>query len=196
MKKARRTKKTKSRLLYYFISALLLFTAATVSSFLFFKPKLAVKSPFIENIEPQSIEQSSDDKVINSLRLYESRKEDLSDYDELKRGSFLVIAEDTIKKHMGQYKVKLLDLYMDKHGIIYADFSGELRKGFKGDVAREYEIIAGLYDRISADVPNFRSLKILIDGKETESFGGHIDISKPIGDYIKGVSQRKTNRYF
>jgi hypothetical protein len=45
-------------------------------------------------------------------------------------------------------------------------------------------VIARLYKGIKFKVPGFTALKILINGKETESFGGHIDISRPIGEEI------------
>ncbi len=75
---------------------------------------------------------------------------------------------------------------MDKEGIIYIDLSNGLRKNFKGDAYEEFSIIAGLYKSIKTTIPDFTALKILIEGREAESFGGHIDISKPIGGEIAG----------
>ena len=80
---------------------------------------------------------------------------------------------------------------MDKNSDIYVDFSDELRKNFNGDASEERQIIAGLYKSIKANVPDFESLRILINGKEAESFGGHIDISVPIGDAIEKLSGEK-----
>jgi hypothetical protein len=73
---------------------------------------------------------------------------------------------------------------MDKDGIIYIDFGDELKKNFRGDALEELNIIGGLYKGIKSAVPGFNALKILIEGRETESFGGHIDISRPIGEEI------------
>ncbi len=190
MRKTRRTKKTKKYFRYYLFTCLLVYITVAVSSYFYLKPKLAFKVPFIENIESQQTEAKQDKEEVNPLRLYRSRLNNIS------ANKDLINAEDAIKKYLKPLKIKLLDLYMDKKGTIYADFSGELRKNFKGDASEEYRIIADLYRKIKITVPAFRSLKILIDGKEAESFGGHIDISKPIGEKIEGVIQRKTYRYF
>ena len=121
-----------------------------------------------------------------SLRLYgdSGRKQDDQDSAVLRKDTLLVVAEDIIRKYVKPYSVRLLDLYMDKEGVIYIDFGGELIKNFKGDALEELRIIAGLYRGIKSTVPGFTALKILIEGRETESFGGHIDISKPIGGEI------------
>lgn len=196
MKRARRTRKTKSYFWHYLLVTALVFITSTTASYLYFKPRLAFKVPFIENIESQQLGTKSNEGEENFLRLYKSRREGLFDNDELRRGTLLVTAEDIIREYMEPRGVKLLDLYMDKYGTIYADFSSELRKNFNGDAFDEYQIIADLYKRMRINAPNFNSLKILINGKEVESFGGHIDISKPIGEKIEGVIQRETNRYF
>src|SRR4030067_927970 len=49
----------------------------------------------------------------------------------------------------------------------------------------------GLYKSIKEKVPDFKSLRILINGKEAESFGGHIDISGPMGEAIEKLSGEK-----
>ncbi|MEF9437441.1 MAG: hypothetical protein L0922_01325 [Candidatus Mariimomonas ferrooxydans] len=196
MKKAQRTKKTKSYFWYYLLAAVLIFSTSITASYLYLKPKLAFKAPFIENIESQRLDTKTDEGEENSLRLYESKRKDSSFNDELRRSALLVTAEDVIRKYMEPRSVKLLDLYMDKTGTIYADFSSELRKNFNGDAFDEYQIIADLYKRLRLNVPYFRALKILIDGKEAESLGGHIDISKPIGEKIEDITKRETNRYF
>lgn len=196
MKRVRQTKKTKRYFWHYLLVMVLMFIISSTSSYFYFKPRFAFKVPFIENIEPQRLGTESNEGERDSLRLYKSRREGLSGNDKLIRGTLLVTAEDIIRRYMEPRGVKLLDLYVDKDGTIYADFSRELRKNFNGDAFDEYQIIADLYKRMRINVLNFNSLKILIDGKEAESFGGHINISKPIGGKIEGLTQRKTNRYF
>jgi hypothetical protein len=159
------------------------------------QPLLAFKSSFIENIERASGKEPDDIKD-TAKRLYASGSGNVSGSDKFSRGALLSTAEDVIKGYIKPFKVTLTDLYMDKEGVIYADFSGELRKSFQGDAQEEYRIIADLYKRLRINIPGFLYLKILIDGKEAESFGGHILISKPIGDKIEGRVKRKTDRYF
>lgn len=197
MKKTRRIKKTKSYFWHYLIVAALVFATAATASYFYLKPKLAFMSPFIESIESRYSGAKSPEVEEDSLRLYKSLQRDSAGiYDKSGQAALLVTAENVIKKYMASYDTKLLDLYMDKKGTIYADFSSELKKKFKGDAFDEHQIIAGLYRNIRVNVPNFNSLKILIEGKEIDSLGGHIDTSKPIGKEIESVIQRKTYRYF
>jgi hypothetical protein len=199
MKKTqRRIKKTKKNFWYYLLVIILIFTISTIAGYLYLKPKFAFKSPFIESIEAQrhrkkslEAEISAEDKK-DSLRLYKSPTAKQPENNiEAEKEILLVTAEDVIKKYIQSYGVKLLDLYIDKNGTIYADFSNELRKKFNGDVSEEYQIIAGLYKSIRTNIPDFNSLKILIEGKEVDSFGGHIDISQPIGEAIEKSTGEK-----
>jgi hypothetical protein len=153
---------------------------STAASFLYLKPKLAFNSPFIKDIKSlRSIPEPDADRG-EKTRLYkpQSVEEDTTEI-------LLFKVEDTIKNYMRRYGVRLLDLYMDKNGTIYVDLSNNIRKNFRGDAYEEYLIIAGLYKELKEDIPSFKSLKILIGGEELDSFGGHIDISEPIGEAIE-----------
>lgn len=196
MKRTRRTKKRKSYFWYYVSAGFLLFLISVVASYLYFKPMLAFESPFIEDIQTQSFQGNSDRQEKESLRLYTSKKRAFSNRERSQRDTYLFIAEDVIKKSIEPYRAKLRDLYMDREGTIYADFSGELKNNFHGDASEEYTIISELYKKLKANVPSFKALKFLIEGKEIESFGGHIVVSRPIGEKIEDVRQDKTDRYF
>ena len=119
-----------------------------------------------------------------SLRLYESNVYFEAGGTVLRKDRLLVITEDIIREHMSPYGVRLIDLYLDKEGVIYIDFSSEIRKNFKGDVSEELGIIAGLYKGIKSNIPGLTAIKILIESREAETLGGHIDISKPMGEEI------------
>lgn len=196
MKRTRRTKKRKNYFWYYVSAGFLLFLVSVIASYLYFKPMLAFESPFIEDIQTQRIREGSDRLEEKDLRLYTTQKRTFSNREEGQRGAYLVIAEDIIKKSIEPYRVKLRDLYMDREGTIYADFSGELKNNFHGDASEEYRIISELYKGLKANIPSFTALKFLIEGKEVESFGGHIVVSRPIGEKIEDVRQDKTDRYF
>jgi hypothetical protein len=95
-----------------------------------------------------------------------------------------------IRKYLKTFGTNLLDLYIDKRGIIYVDIGKEIRKNFMGDAYEEYRIITGLCRSIRSSIPDFMALKILIDGEETESLGGHIDISRPMRGDITDIADR------
>ena len=188
MKKSRRIKRRpekRGRGLFLFF-LVIAFAASTGASYFYLKERFVFESSFIADIEARQDLAAKQGREKGSLRLYgdSGRKQDDQDSAVLRKDTLLVVAEDIIRKYVKPYSVRLLDLYMDKEGVIYIDFGGELIKNFKGDALEELRIIAGLYRGIKSTVPGFTALKILIEGRETESFGGHIDISKPIGGEI------------
>ncbi len=174
-----------SRWLFVFL-LIITYTGTMGMSYFYFKGKFAFESSYIADIGLMQDESSSEDRDGDPLRLYESKRSSpvIRSGTVFRKDALLFVAEDIIKKNMRPYKVRLLDLYMDREGIVYIDFGGELKNNFKGDATEELRMIAGLYKGIKFKVPGFTALKILINGKETESFGGHIDISRPIGEEI------------
>jgi hypothetical protein len=184
MKKSRRSKKP-GRWFFMFV-LLISFSASAAAAYFHFKEEFTFESSFIAEIEARQAAAELIKKKRSDMRLYASAgsASDAGGGQVYRKDTMLVVAEDIIRKHLKPYKVRLLDLYMDKEGIIYIDFGDELKKNFKGDALEELNIIGGLYKGIKSAVPGFNALKILIEGRETESFGGHIDISRPIGEEI------------
>jgi hypothetical protein len=162
------------------VSVLLITSGA---SYLYFKPKFSFESPFIANMNSKESGISEETGEGDPSDLYKDSSPVIYE-EEFRQDTVLVIAEDVITKVIKPYKIRLHDLYMDRTGVIYIDLSDGLSKDFRGDVLEELNIVAGLYSRIKTSVPGFTALKILIQGKEVESFGGHIDISRPIGEGI------------
>lgn len=69
--------------------------------------------------------------------------------------------------------VKLLGLYKDEGQILYIDLSDEARRNFQGDAKAEYMLLKAVYESLVSNVPDFQDCKILIEGKEIETLGGH-----------------------
>lgn len=69
-----------------------------------------------------------------------------------------------------------------REGVAYIDFSGDIIEDFVGGSASEYLLIASIVQTVSANFPDVKGVKILVDGKEVESIGGHLyimDVLKP-----------------
>lgn len=188
MKRSKRNRKSDMKtgrgifLLVLFIS----FSVSAGAGFFYFKDKFAFESSFIAEIESRHALAERIKKKKTDMRLYDADKHtsEAESARVFRKDTMLVVAEDIIRKQVKPYSVRLLDLYMDREGIVYIDFGDELRKNFHGDTLEELNILAGLFRQIKAAVPGFKALKILIEGREAESFGGHVDISKPIGKEI------------
>lgn len=80
--------------------------------------------------------------------------------------------------------VRLLGAYSGSDGILYVDLSDELRRNFHGDALNEFLIIKGIYDTIASNVQGINDVKIIIEGRETESIGGHISILYPLKESV------------
>lgn len=179
-------KNKKKRVWLYPLVLVATFAISTGSSYFYLKEKFMFESDFIADIESRLADSTDKDDDEDSLRLYESSEHvpSIAGGAVLRKDTLLVIAEDIIRNHVEPYDVKLLDLYVDKGGVVYIDFGSEMKNNFKGDALEELKIISGLFRGMKSTFPGFTALKILIEGREDESFGGHIDISKPIGEEI------------
>ena len=160
------------------------FMVSMGGSYFYFEKMFAFESSFMEDIESRDGRDKKMKMRAGSSRLYETLQQDSAGKGILRKDALLVTAENVIREYFLAYKVRLLDLYMDKRGIIYIDIGDELKRSFKGDALEELSLIAGLYKKIKSTIPDFTALMILIEGREAESFGGHIDISRPIGEEI------------
>ncbi|MBF0505203.1 MAG: GerMN domain-containing protein [Nitrospirae bacterium] len=90
----------------------------------------------------------------------------------------------------GLKDTKLLGIYRDKRSIIYIDLSDEFRKMFSGDVRQEYALLKSLYETVTVNVPGTEDVRVLVDGKEVESVGGHFDALYPLGNTVKEESRQ------
>lgn len=169
----------------FLIAMILFFLISAGASYIYFKPLLSSKSS-IETYSASQPEIIQKDTKEGSKTLYKSNGEDASALNAqgLNGDSELAGAENAIKKYLEPYNTELIDLYMDSGGIIYIVMGDDLKRNFRGDASEELNIIAGLYKSIEGAVPGIRALKILINGNETETLGGHIDISMPVGGDI------------
>jgi spore germination protein GerM len=80
--------------------------------------------------------------------------------------------------------VKLLGLYRDASQMLYVDLSDELRRNFQGDALGEYLLLKGVYESLISNLQDVRDIKILIEGKEAETLGGHIYLRYPLKNTV------------
>ncbi|HAK88874.1 MAG: hypothetical protein A2X55_11645 [Nitrospirae bacterium GWB2_47_37] len=71
---------------------------------------------------------------------------------------------------------KLLGVYRDRNNVLYIDVSEEFRKGFAGDARQEYYLLRSLFDTTVKNIQGIEDVRLLIEGKEIESIGGHFRI--------------------
>lgn len=66
-----------------------------------------------------------------------------------------------------------------KNGLATVDLDGNIKKSFVGGSTGEEFFIGSIVDTLTA-FPEVKSVKFLVDGKEIETFSGHMDLSEPI----------------
>ena len=121
----------------------------------------------------------------NSLRLAgEERELDLSqDVTERLKQTITELLKDSIS---GLYQTipkgtLLYEVYVDEQSTVYLDFSHHLKDEHIGGTTSEALTVAAILRTVKVNFPDeIRKVQILIEGLETDSIGGHVDISKPL----------------
>jgi spore germination protein GerM len=80
--------------------------------------------------------------------------------------------------------VKLLGLYRDAMQILYVDLSDEVRRNFHADALSEYLLLKGLFETVVSNVPDIQDVKVLVEGKEIETLGGHVLLRYPLKNTV------------
>ncbi|GER92500.1 hypothetical protein A45J_0216 [hot springs metagenome] len=85
-----------------------------------------------------------------------------------------MIVEEYLKGLKDSVKdVKLLGVYKDRNNVFYIDLSDEIRRNFSGDAKQEYFLLKSLFDTVVTNIAQTEDVRLLIEGKEVESIGGH-----------------------
>ena len=79
---------------------------------------------------------------------------------------------------------RVLGLYKGADGILYVNLSDEVRRNFQGDVFTEYLLLKGLYETLVSNVEDVQDVKVIIEGKEVETLGGHLYLLYPLKDMV------------
>ncbi len=76
--------------------------------------------------------------------------------------------------------VALLGVAVDKDGVASVNFSAELLKNHPRGSTAEMATLYSLVNSLAQNIPQIRSVRILVDGKAVNSIGGHISTLGPI----------------
>jgi hypothetical protein len=55
-----------------------------------------------------------------------------------------------------------------------------MRRNFQGDALSEYLLLKGIYESLVSNVQDFQDVKLLVEGKEIETLGGHFYLKYPL----------------
>jgi hypothetical protein len=100
--------------------------------------------------------------------------------------SSIKLAEGIVNEYLktlpqGAEELKLLGIFRDREDIYYVDLPAAFRSQLAGsDAALEHSILKALVLSLTTNIPSVRDVRILIDGKEVSSLGGHISLLLPL----------------
>ncbi|MEJ5226553.1 GerMN domain-containing protein [Thermodesulfovibrio sp.] len=100
-----------------------------------------------------------------------------------KEGNDLQLLEKVLENYITELPshikdIKVLGVYRDKENVIYIDLSKNLFT--QGDAIEEYTILKSLYRTIKDNFAWVEDIRILINGKELETLGGHFSIENSL----------------
>jgi len=75
---------------------------------------------------------------------------------------------------------QLRQLYIDRRGIAYVDFSAELRDRHPGGSNAELLAVYSIVDTLAYNFEQIKQVKILVEGSEVDTLAGHIDLRRPL----------------
>jgi hypothetical protein len=87
-------------------------------------------------------------------------------------------------KSLVPQNARVLGIYDGADGVLYIDLSDEFRRNLQVDAISEFLLLRGLYESVLANVYGVADVKILIEGAEVETLGGHVSLIKPLGDTV------------
>ena len=166
------------------------FIAGAAGSYLFLKHFSTSASV---SVHDESLFQPSDSRDVRVVRLLlpKDGRLELVEKKLKNREKSIAFAEAVVEEFFssagGGYalpqSVKVLGIYRDVNQMLYVDLSDDLRRNFQGDALDEYLILKGIYESLVSNIQDFQDLKLLVEGKEIETLGGHLFLKYP----LKGI---------
>ncbi len=188
--------------LFLWVSVILLFIAAAAGGYYFFHNFKITKQLQAPVTDPQQPLSGQGDSIV--IRLYRPVYDhlEMTEKNIFRKTGNSAVAEAIIEEYFKlpvngnvpviPRNVRLLGIYRDPNQILYLDLSDELRRNFQGDAMSEYLLIRGLYESLVSNVADIRDVKILIEGKEPDSLGGHMHLKFPLKNYVSYEPKKET----
>ena len=77
-------------------------------------------------------------------------------------------------------RTALLGFYIDNFKTAYVDFSMEARREHQGGVLSELLSVYSIVNSLILNIDEIEAVKILLSGREAETFNGHVDLRNPL----------------
>lgn len=173
------------------IVLIIIFIFVTIAGYLYFSGIFSK-----DKIARETVQDIQDTEDLSTLRIYYPYENSLQQEERKiqRRIGQIAIAEATIEEFLKgpaaqassliPKDVSLIGVYKGADMILYVNLSDEFRRNFQGDALTEFLILKGLYESIISNIEDIHDLKILIEGKEVETLGGHLYLLYPLKNIV------------
>lgn len=173
------------------IVLIIIFIFVTIAGYLYFSGIFSK-----DKIARETVQDIQDTEDLSTLRIYYPYENSLQQEERKiqRRIGQIAIAEATIEEFLKgpaaqassliPKDASLIGVYKGADMILYVNLSDEFRRNFQGDALTEFLILKGLYESIISNIEDIHDLKILIEGKEVETLGGHLYLLYPLKDIV------------
>lgn len=76
-------------------------------------------------------------------------------------------------------ETQLREFYLSEKGTAFVDFSGEVRNGHPFGSSADIATVYSLVNTLTVNIEEIKQVVILVEGRESQTLGGHIDLTKP-----------------
>jgi hypothetical protein len=159
------------------------------SRYYFSKEKPLVEDSARQGKQDFAVIPSSEIKV--PVTLFYPGDAGLTKEDRTLAGSSLPVklAESILQEYFRGFKSDLKNtvvrgVYEDRNKVLYVDLSDEFRRNFSGDARYEYYLLKSLYQTLVTNISEISDVKLLVEGREIESAGGHMLILVPLRESV------------
>jgi spore germination protein GerM len=78
-------------------------------------------------------------------------------------------------------------VYLSPRNEAYVDLSSEVSRGHTGGSLSEALAVFAIVNAVTVNLPDVTAVQILIDGKETDTLAGHVDLRHPLKRALEWV---------
>lgn len=76
---------------------------------------------------------------------------------------------------------RIRNVFVDREGVVYVDFSGELAAGLRGaGLSQETMLLRSLARTLGVNFRGVRRLVLLVEGEPVSALAGYFDLSRPL----------------
>lgn len=75
---------------------------------------------------------------------------------------------------------RVLEVFVQARGVAFVDLSSEASSGLPGGSKAELLTVYSVVNTIVTNFPGVSRVRILVDDQPVASFGGHVDVSRPL----------------